>query len=61
MNFHFIKSPHRFYYFLASIRFMKSPWKIYEITHFDGYLADTKSREIHDDYCNYRSSHKYNK
>lgn len=61
MNLKFLSSPFRWYYICASIRFLKTPWEIYDITHFDGYIVNSKNREISEDYINYRSSHKYNR
>lgn len=61
MKLKFITSPFRWYYIGAALRFMTSPWEIYRITHYDGYLANTKHRKIYEDYSNYRNSHKYNR
>ena len=59
MKRNFLNSPYRFYYLTASFRFLKWPWTIYKIVHSDEYLAKTKQRQIYDDFCAYRCSHKY--
>lgn len=58
MKLKFLRSSARWYYIFAALRFGKTPWNIYRIAHSDEYLANTKDRIIHDDYCHYRNRKK---